>query len=344
MGKSAGPARERREPPGHSLFEHLGRCTGHAALPRHDPGTSEQAEVVHGGAGVEPLVERRHNGWRFGRDPLGECRRRPGDEAVQIDHAPERRHQAAIQLVIDARPAAKHVSPESTRSLATSYRRHMRDTPAAQALAHSRQPAVILAGGRSTRFGSDKASALLRGEPLLAWVAAAAARACDGLVVVRAAGQQLPAFTVPIPVAVVEDRVPERGPLAGLIAGFAEVGAPVVFATSCDTPLLQPALIRLLFATIGDEDTVVPRVANTPQPLAAVYRVSACLPVFEAALARGEGSVRHALVDLRVRSLEEESVREADPELRSFDNANTREALALLDSRLAFDAGPGGCG
>ena len=47
---------------------------------------------------------------------------------------------------------------------------------------------------------------------------------------------------------------------------------------------------------------------------------------------------------LRVRFLEEEAVREADPELRSFDNANTREALARLDSRLAPEARPGGCG
>ncbi|MCC6383329.1 MAG: molybdenum cofactor guanylyltransferase [Dehalococcoidia bacterium] len=217
----------------------------------------------------------------------------------------------------------------------------MPDDVALDLLASAHRPAVILAGGKSTRFGSDKASALLRGEPLLAWVGAAAAHACDALVVVRAAGQRLPLVSVPVPVAIVEDELFERGPLAGLAAAFARVVAPVAFVTSCDAPLLQPDLVRLLFAAVTtQDDAVVPRLGDVPQPLAAVYRPAACLPIFEAALARGEGSVRQALVHLSVRFLAEDAVRRADPGLLSFENVNTPAALARLEAILPPGAGP----
>ena len=80
---------------------------------------------------------------------------------------------------------------------------------------------IIVAGGLSRRFGSDKASASLRGRPLLQWVRDALAPVVDEIVAVTAAGQALPPMHPAIPVTVVEDREPERGPLAGLAAGFA---------------------------------------------------------------------------------------------------------------------------
>ena len=190
---------------------------------------------------------------------------------------------------------------------------------------------VVLAGGRSTRFGSDKASALLRGRPLLEWVVDAVASACERVVVVKARGQVLPAVDCPVPWVVVEDIYEAQGPLAGLVAGFARVSTPLAFATSCDSPLLVPALIAHLAAMADGYDVVCPEVGGRTQPLAAIYRPDRCLPAFRESVEAGRLRIVAAFEDLRVRRVGEGEVAAADPRLLSFENANTPERLAEIE-------------
>lgn len=193
---------------------------------------------------------------------------------------------------------------------------------------------VVLAGGKSSRFGSDKASALLRGRPLLQWVLDAVGQASEAIVIVKARGQVLPEVTAQVPLVVVEDLYDEQGPLAGLVAAFEAVHTPVAFATSCDSPLTEPALIRYLASRAGDADVVCPLVGGYPQPLAAVYRASVCLPVFRENVERGQLRIVVAYGKLRRKTVTGEEAAAADPELRSFLNANTPERLAEIDSLL----------
>src|SRR5581483_12276350 len=82
--------------------------------------------------------------------------------------------------------------------------------------------AIVVAGGRSVRMGRDKASLDWHGSTLLSRVSGILGRAVDGpVVVVAAAGQQLPAL--PPATEVVVDAFPDRGPLQGLHAGLAAV-------------------------------------------------------------------------------------------------------------------------
>jgi molybdopterin-guanine dinucleotide biosynthesis protein A len=67
---------------------------------------------------------------------------------------------------------------------------------------------AVLAGGRSSRFGSDKALAVWRGKPLIAHAADALAVQCDAVIVV---GRNAPGFT-----SVTDWPAPDRGPLGGL--------------------------------------------------------------------------------------------------------------------------------
>lgn len=188
--------------------------------------------------------------------------------------------------------------------------------------------ALILAGGRSTRFGSDKASALLAGRPLLDHVARALAAVCDDVVVVRAKGQVLPAVSVPV--RVTDDRHEGLGPLAGMVAGFEVLQAPLAFVVSCDAPLVQPALVRLLAGEAASADIALPFANGFPQPLVAVYRVETCLPAFREAVERGDLKITAAFKGLRVRRVDEAALTVADPQLLSFRNTNTPEALAEL--------------
>jgi molybdopterin-guanine dinucleotide biosynthesis protein A len=197
--------------------------------------------------------------------------------------------------------------------------------------------AIVLAGGRSTRFGADKASALLRGKPLLTWVVRAASATCREIVVVAAEGQVLPA--VEQATRVVTDPEPGLGPLAGLATGLRAVSVPLAFAVACDTPLLAPGLIPLLAGELGDADAVLCETDGYRHPLGALYRVAAALPAFDAALAAGERRLLGAVERLRPRVLSEDIVRAVDPDLRSFRNANRREDLAALAAALADGGG-----
>ncbi len=96
--------------------------------------------------------------------------------------------------------------------------------------------------------------------------------ACQPIVVVAAAGQELPAL--PSGVIVARDLHPERGPLEGLSAGLTALGEDVeaAYATSCDVPLLVPAFVRRMFELLGDYRAAVPVSGGYHHPLAAVYR------------------------------------------------------------------------
>ena len=193
---------------------------------------------------------------------------------------------------------------------------------------------LILAGGKSSRFGSDKASALLRGRPLLQWAVTALEPVVDALVVVKAVGQRLPSLEHSVPLVVVEDAYEAMGPLAGLATGFRAVRSDFCFATACDAPLLMPAVVGLLASKAEDADVVVPDVGGFMQPLAAVYRVAECATVFEARIGRGELKIVPAFDLLRTTVVLEDEMRGVDRDLRSFLNANRPERLAEIEALL----------
>src|SRR3954470_24221016 len=117
--------------------------------------------------------------------------------------------------------------------------------------------AVILCGGRSRRMGVAKATLPFGPEALLQRVVRLAGEACGPIVVVAAAGQDLPAL--PEGVVVVRDAVADLGPLPGLAAGLAALSGSVklAYASATDAPFLRPAWIGHLAGLIGDHDAAV---------------------------------------------------------------------------------------
>lgn len=199
---------------------------------------------------------------------------------------------------------------------------------------HQPLTGLILAGGKSTRFGSDKATTMLAGRMLVEWVARALGTACERIVVVRAAGQHIPRFDAAVPVAMVEDIYEAKGPLAGLVAGFRATDTPLAFAASCDVPLIEPVLVSGLASLAATHDIVIPQVDGFLQPLLAVYRPAGCLPVFERAIERDVLKITAAYGGLRVRIAREHDLRDLGSSLESFANLNRAEDLARIESVL----------
>lgn len=180
---------------------------------------------------------------------------------------------------------------------------------------------IVLAGGRSQRMGSSKALLEWHGSTLLRRVAGLVGRAVDGpVVVVRAAGQELP--QLPPGIEVADDARAGRGPLQGIAAGLARVGdrAGVVYVCGVDTPLVHPLFVRHVTRSLGpDDDVALPRAHGFAQPLAAAYRtaIAARLDALIAADRLATGSL---LAGLRVRELDAAALL-ADPGVAALDPA-----------------------
>lgn len=181
--------------------------------------------------------------------------------------------------------------------------------------------ALILAGGDSRRMGQDKALLLLEGETLLQRVTAAMQDSFPKVLI----SVRQPRAEVSLPQ--VCDAQADGGPLAGLVAGLAQVETDWMFAVACDMPFTQPAVIAHMATLRGEHQAVVPLTGGHPQPLFAFYAKQA-LPVMCAALASGEKRVRAVLQQLDVCYVNEAALREYDPQFRSFIDLDTPQEHA----------------
>jgi molybdenum cofactor guanylyltransferase len=201
--------------------------------------------------------------------------------------------------------------------------------------------AVVLAGGRSSRMGTPKASLEWHGSTLLRRVVGLAARGVDGdVVVVRAPGQELPAL--PASVEVVDDVEQGRGPLQGIATGLEALADrhEAAFVCSTDLPFLHPAFVRRVVRARGDSDVALPVVRGFRQPLAATYRT--CLAgTARALLAQDRSRAGFLLEDAQVTVLDEAALladarlAAADPALASVDGVNDPHEYDAARSRPA---------
>ncbi|MFH2140629.1 MAG: molybdenum cofactor guanylyltransferase [Pseudomonadota bacterium] len=180
--------------------------------------------------------------------------------------------------------------------------------------------ALILAGGDSSRMGQDKAGLLLDGSTLLQRVTTTMQEVFPKIIV----SVRQPRAEVLLQQ--VCDAEADGGPLAGLVAGLAQVETPWMFAVACDMPFIQSAVIIRMAELRGEHDAVVPMIDGHPQPLFAFYAKQS-MSMMRDALASGEKRVRAVLQKLDVRYVDEAELRNCDPQFRSFIDVDTPHDL-----------------
>jgi molybdopterin-guanine dinucleotide biosynthesis protein A len=189
--------------------------------------------------------------------------------------------------------------------------------------------AIILAGGRSVRFGRDKSAEIVAGRSLLQHVVDAVGPIASEIVVVRAPGTSPPPVSSETPLRHAED-VRAGGALAGLYSGLLVCSQPVALALGCDMPLLSRPLLRYLWGLLSqDVDAVMPLWEGKEEPLHAFYRRT-CLAAIEKALDEGKRRFVQFLPDVRVRYVSHDELRRLDAEGRSFWNVNYPSDLARI--------------
>ncbi len=201
--------------------------------------------------------------------------------------------------------------------------------------------AIVLCGGHSRRMGRDKALLPFADTTFLQRVVSQVAPAVGRIAIVGQPGQHasrvelFPQGVVGgIPVQVVDDLIPDRGPLEGLRCGLQSLGdSPsdeIVFVCGCDYPLLSPQLVAWMCQALRPGDGAgAPSVDDQYWPLPAVYRIQV-LPIIEQLLAVGRRSLLALLRAIPVTPFSEAALRQIDPELDALRSVDTPEALEWL--------------
>lgn len=184
---------------------------------------------------------------------------------------------------------------------------------------------VILAGGKSSRFGSNKALALHQGDALIQGIAHRLAGLFPETLLIANTPEEYGFLGWPM----AKDLYPGCGPLAGIHAALRTVSQPRIFVCGCDMPLVNPDLIRFLCKLEGDPDIVLPWLDEGPEPLYAIYSKKA-LPIIEEQLSKNQYKIGLVFEKLRIRKVTPEEILRIVPDLTTFQNINHQHDLARL--------------
>lgn len=182
---------------------------------------------------------------------------------------------------------------------------------------------VVLAGGRSSRFGANKALADWKGAPLVQSVVDSLLEVMPKVVVVTKNAAEL-AFLKNERVTIVEDLCADGHPMGGIFTALSGLKTRHAFVAACDMPFVRPELIYALWHSRADYDAVIPVWRDKRQPLCGVYS-RACVGMIRASIAEDSLVLKHLFDLLRTRFMLEKEVAGVDPQGLSFMDIDTRE-------------------
>lgn len=192
----------------------------------------------------------------------------------------------------------------------------------------------VLAGGRSSRMGRDKALLEFGGSPLVV----RAVRVLQSLVrPVAVIGP--PEVYRGLHLSIVADDYPACGPLGGIATALAHGGQPWSLIIACDLPYLSAAWLEYLIgrALASSCDAVLPESnyggVPLPEPLCALYHQRACGPI-RAALERGVRKVMDGLAGLQIERVSPGDSKPFDTEGLLFQNLNSMEDYEAARARI----------
>ena len=156
-------------------------------------------------------------------------------------------------------------------------------------------PLYILAGGESSRFGSDKARAELGGHPLIVRVADGLRPACSSVTAVAREAD----LYIDLDIDTIGDDEPGQGPMGGLVTALRHAGGPL-FLASCD---LREPRADWAQQVIGAGTTAAVKTNRGWEPLFARYDPTV-LPIAERLLSEGERSLQVLLGEVEALALD----------------------------------------
>ncbi len=171
---------------------------------------------------------------------------------------------------------------------------------------------LVLAGGRSSRFGRDKLAERIDGRTLLDSAIDGVTPAATDILVV---GAPEAALDLPAGARLVHDPVAFEGPLAGVAAGLRAAREAIVLAVGGDMPTLVGAVIDSMLAAldVAGVEAVVLEHEGRARPLPIAMRRDPALAAVDVLLADGERRLRALIETLETTVIPEPIWRALDP-------------------------------
>lgn len=181
---------------------------------------------------------------------------------------------------------------------------------------------IVLAGGKSRRFGKDKALYMFNNRTFFEHALYNLKAVSDVTAVIGRANQRNEASLY-----LTDDEVyREKGPLAGLYTAMKEVKADWYLVIACDMPLVdQEILTEILLNRTDNHEAVIPVIHGKIHPLIALYRQTV-LPEVESLLAKGNLKMMSLIEKIDAVYLDESHFKDSN----RFANINQMEDLKIL--------------
>ncbi len=190
--------------------------------------------------------------------------------------------------------------------------------------------AFILAGGKSTRMGTDKAFMTLNGRSLLERMLDLGRSVTPDVRIIGNAQKFAPFAPT------VEDVFRDCGPLGGIHAALRASSSELNLILAVDLPFVSPALLQYLITRAQSApaaSATVPDAAGGWQPLCAVYRREFA-DAAESALRAGRYKIDELFDVVQTQRIEEGELASAGLSPELFQNLNTREEVKAATEKL----------
>jgi molybdopterin-guanine dinucleotide biosynthesis protein A len=181
---------------------------------------------------------------------------------------------------------------------------------------------IILAGGKSSRYGMNKALVEINGVRLIERVIRVMESIFEHLIIIANTPHDYAYLQLPM----YEELIKGLGPLGGILTGLEAISDDAGFVVACDMPFLNADLVRYMVDMRDDYYAVVPKITWKIEALHALYN-KRCLPVIRELIESQEYQAIKFFDRIRVRYVEEDEIRASDPHLRSFFNVNSPREL-----------------
>lgn len=181
---------------------------------------------------------------------------------------------------------------------------------------------IILAGGKSSRYGANKAFAEINGVQLIERVITVMGSLFERLILITNTPHEYAYLNLPM----YEDLIKGLGPIGGVLTGLEAISDESGFFMACDMPFINADLIHYMVEVREDYDAVVPRISWKMEALHALYRKS-CLTAIRELIESNEYQTIKFFNKVRVRYVDWDEIRAFDPIQRSFFNVNSPQEL-----------------
>ncbi len=194
---------------------------------------------------------------------------------------------------------------------------------------------VVLAGGKGSRLGRQKALERIAGDKsLIENTVETITPLCQDIIVVTSKEQLENILSAGLAVKVVVDVYPGKAALGGIYTGLANASSLHALVVACDMPFLNKSLLHYMINLVTDFDIVVPKVENKIELLHGIYSKK-CMEKIKEMLDKNILQVLKLLDMVKTRYVTDEEVNKYDPNHLSFFNINTLNDLVTAKNILS---------